>query len=239
MLAATVDMPTLTFGILIDIFHYQLSALSTFGAWEEYAMIIQNYGLFWKRDHVNWGTHRGNPGQLKGAMNRTNARKPVDFSNQCGIYALYNDSMKLIYVGQAGFGDTAGLLKRLNNHRSDDLADRWTKFSWFGICGVKLDQTLAAKPQSRNNTLEVMLNHLEAILIAVAEPPSNKQGGKFGRAQQYHQYHDIKEPDLLTSEMIKEMYDDMKARKQAEKPKKPMRKKSALVILPERNAANE
>lgn len=69
----------------------------------------------------------------------------------------------------------------------DHLSQRWSKFSWFGLLPVKND---ALDEKSKPVKLEVgnTLNHIEAILIAAAEPPLNLQRGPFGYAvKQYLQ----------------------------------------------------
>lgn len=150
-------------------------------------MLFQNYGLFWRADRINWGSRgKGNEGRLFGKLSPTSP--PVDFRNQRGVYALYDESFQMLYVGQAGYGNKR-LYDRLHNHMSDHLAERWQRFSWFGIDPVNqndqkhiLVETEPLAPQVNH-----VLNHLEAIIIASAEPKLNRQGGKFGDAKRYHQ----------------------------------------------------
>jgi hypothetical protein len=103
--------------------------------------------------------------------------KAKDFSNYIGIYCLYR-SGRLLYVGEAGLGNNSHLFKRLNQHRTDHLADRWDEFSWFG------------RP-SQSNNLDIpsatALAQLEAVLIAVTNPGFNKQSGTFSGATQVFQ----------------------------------------------------
>ena len=47
----------------------------------------------------------------------------IDFSNQIGVYVLYDRVCRPIYVGQAGQG-SARLFNRLRTHRRDGLAHR-------------------------------------------------------------------------------------------------------------------
>ncbi len=96
-------------------------------------MLIQNYGLFWRRDAVFWGRAK-RPGHLKGF--HAKRAKPVDFRDQQGVYVLYDENYRLVYVGQAGGKNRHRLFDRLRQHRGDQLAGRWTKFSWFGVQGV-------------------------------------------------------------------------------------------------------
>jgi hypothetical protein len=148
-------------------------------------MLFQNYGLFWHVNRVLWG-RPGVKGSLLGY--RTEWEGDVDFRRQRGVYVLYDSGYRLLYVGQAGYGQRT-LYDRLKQHRSDHLAERWQRFSWFGVDPVQgragykhLVQREASTPR-----IEATLNHLEAILIAAGEPPMNRQGGKFGKALQFRQ----------------------------------------------------
>lgn len=161
-------------------------------------MLFQNYGLFWHADHIQWGSRgKGNQGKLLGY--RSVRAGPIDFRKQRGVYALYDDNYQLLYVGQAGYGNKR-LYDRLDNHMTDHLAERWQRFSWFGIDPVKKVGKSLALVQTEPVTPQVnhVLNHLEAILIAAAEPRLNRQGGKFGEAQQFQQW----EVDEVESEEI-------------------------------------
>lgn len=81
---------------------------------------------------------------------------------------------------------------RLKDHLTDDLAGRWDMFSWFGTRQVIAQGKLKAPKASASTTFDTALNHLEAILIHVAEPPLNRQGGKWGSAVQYLQQRDAR-----------------------------------------------
>lgn len=175
--------------------------------------MIQNYGLFWSRDGVHWNFGRGGRGAFRGSLKGeiVRNRKPeiVDFRNQVGIYCLYDNNFKLLYVGQAGFGN-ATLFYRLRSHTGNDLAERWTKFSWFGLKPVLFDErdvhTLDDVPQ---NQIEVgqVLNSLEGILIVGAEPPLNRQGPRFGEALKFAQHWDEEHVYPPLAEMVKYIYD--------------------------------
>lgn len=150
-------------------------------------MIIQNYGLHWRRDGVNWGKKGlGNQGDLMGRL-ATKAKSPVvNFRNQSGIYIL-QDGFRPVYIGQTGRGEQR-LFARLKAHRKNHLAERWDRFSWFGIYPVKkgaLDEN--AKVASFLTTIENVLDHLEGALILITEPPLNKLGARMGKAEQYRQ----------------------------------------------------
>jgi hypothetical protein len=152
--------------------------------------IIQSYGLFWDVENVYWG--RGsNPGSLLGVPARARSSVPVDFREQIGIYVLYQDH-RIVYVGQAGSGRKR-LFKRLRDHRKDHLANRWNKFSWFGLRRALASGELAAEKIRATASLNTALNHIEAVLISATEPSHNKQGGRFGKGTgvlKYIQYRD-------------------------------------------------
>lgn len=169
-------------------------------------MLIHNYGLFWRREHVFWG--RGsNAGHLKGVLASARTADPVDFRDQQGIYVLYDDNFRLVYVGQAGSGDQSRLFNRLKRHTKDPLSDRWSKFSWFGVRGVRQDGRLCAENVAAHPRLSEVLDHIEAVLIAAAEPPHNRQGGRFGdNVDQYLQYRDEDSLGPGVPQMIRELW---------------------------------
>lgn len=169
------------------------------------SMLIQNYGLFWRRSRIFWGRPRVR-GHLKGVPAKETTATPVDFRDQAGVYVLYDDNFRLVYVGQAGAGNQY-LFSRLKQHTKDSLADRWTRFSWFGIRWVKESGKLAAGAAQSSIQSGQILNHIEAILISSAEPPHNRQGGRFGdKVEQYLQYRDVKSlgPDIDT--MVRQLW---------------------------------
>jgi hypothetical protein len=170
--------------------------------------LIHNYGLFWRRKDVFWGRPKVK-GSLKGYRAGEARGKPVDFREQAGVYVLYDDNFRVLYVGQAGAGNQT-LLGRLKQHRKDSLADRWTRFSWFGIKWVKQNGKLSVGAEQRSIKAADILNHIEAILISAVEPPHNKQGGRFGDdVEQYLQYRDqALDPDITL--MVKELWKQAK-----------------------------
>ena len=150
-------------------------------------MIINNYGLHWKRDGVGWGTPGpGGKGSVTGRLSKKVKSPTVDFREQAGIYIL-QDGFKPIYIGQSGKG-THRLFDRLRNHSRSDLAERWDRFSWFGIYPVLNGVVdITANVQKIETDIFNVLDHLEGVLISVTEPPLNRQGGRFGEAEQYKQ----------------------------------------------------
>lgn len=142
-------------------------------------MLVENIGSYWREDHVFWGAG-SQAGSLLGVDAANVTAAPVDFREQIGLYALYAD-YKLVYVGQVGSGNQK-LFDRLKQHRKDDLAGRWDRFSWFGTRPLtpKGDRLRVERNQF-HPTLDAVLNQIEGVLIHVAEPPYNRQGGRFGK----------------------------------------------------------
>lgn len=149
-------------------------------------MLIHNYGLFWRRSVISADGPWPRSGELLGVGVRQKRRGKVDFSRQRGIYALYDDNFRLIYVGQAGKGERR-LYNRLRSHSLNNLAERWTRFSWFGVVPVEEDPVTGALALHENFKAErapeikEVLDHLEAILIMAGEPIRNSKGGIFGK----------------------------------------------------------
>ena len=169
-------------------------------------MLIRNYGLFCRRDRVAWGRQKVQ-GHLKGVPAKAMTSGPVDFAEQRGVYVLYDEAFHLLYVGQAGANDNQRLLDRLRNHRRDALADRWTRFSWFGVNWVKNTGGLSADADAAHPPMSDVLNHIEAILIVAAEPPHNRQGGRFGEGvEQYLQFRDEDQLGPTVDDMIRELW---------------------------------
>ena len=148
-------------------------------------MLIHNYGLFWRRSLIAADGPWSRSGALLGVGVRQKRRGKVDFSRQRGIYALYDDNFRLIYVGQAGKGERR-LYNRLRAHSLNNLSERWTRFSWFGILPVVENPMtkqlkLVEDHTPTAPTREVILDQMEAILILAGEPIRNSKGGIFGK----------------------------------------------------------
>lgn len=182
---------------------------------------IRNFGHFWDRIDVEWGTRgRGNQGSLLGYTGAISKPKIVDFRDQVGIYVLYAENREVVYIGQTG-AKGQRLFARLKQHTNGQLRDRWRYFSWFGFRQVKNDlslsekqdpsKTSAAVEQSQNekkpNGKTVQgkasdaLDEIEAVLLQLFEPRLNKQGPKWRGTTEYLQYFnedgEIDEIDLL------------------------------------------
>ena len=154
-------------------------------------LIVRNYGVFWERNRVDFGTKGpGNRGQLLGFKRGTPT--PADLRGQRGIYVLYEGTdinlQRVVYVGQTGAGHQR-LLKRLRDHTNDHLWNRWQRFSWAGFLDIGPDfKVLNVSDESVGNILfETALDQLEATLIQLLEPLLNKQGPKWHGAKQYFQ----------------------------------------------------
>ncbi|MHB8355526.1 MAG: GIY-YIG nuclease family protein [Vulcanimicrobiaceae bacterium] len=166
--------------------------------------LISNMGLFWRSDNVFWG--RPGPegdGRILGVPAKNRSAASVDFREQEGIYVLYSE-YRAVYVGQTA--ESQGLLKRLNQHLADDLAERWDRFSWFGLRRVNASSNRLGKTTAVRHVLnDKVLNHIEGILIHAVEPPLNRQHGRFG--EDVIRFLQVRDERLGPSqeEMIKEL----------------------------------
>ena len=158
---------------------------------------IKNYGLFWRRDDVDWGSTK-NTGTLLGKEYNTDKSREIDFRTQTGFYALYDEAFNLVYFGQVGAKNKKGeekkhrtLYTRLNEHCKGSLTNRWSYFSWFGIKKIGKDNELVDK-RKFNSKPDIFLNQVEAIVLEVAEPSRNKKSGSFSGATEYFQYKNEK-----------------------------------------------
>jgi hypothetical protein len=160
--------------------------------------IIKNMGLFWDSDKVRWkGNRRVGSKCLTGTRATAKRSGNVDFWNQTGIYALYQQDYHLVYVGQAGLTDQSCMGSRLKTHLSDTLAGRWKLFSWFGLQAVRGDNTLGMRGRVKLTQRAHLADVLEGIVIEVAEPPMNNQRGRFGhKVERYLQVDQGPKPQL-------------------------------------------
>lgn len=148
---------------------------------------IRNFGFMWERDKVDWGAPgRGSAATLKGRMLK-NKHRVVDFSQQMGIYVLYDRFEQPVQIGQS-----KNILKQLRQHRRDHLRSRWTFFTWFGFYKVVAGRNELLIRESehqatRNIALSQALSELEAILIQVLEPRLNRRGCNWGDTEEYLQ----------------------------------------------------
>jgi hypothetical protein len=169
-------------------------------------MLIHTLGLFWKEEDVFWGAG-SQAGMLLGVPAGGRTQEPVDFRMQTGIYVLYAD-YEIVYVGQAGVRNQK-LMQRLKQHRKDDLAGRWNRFSWFGTRKILRGGKLSSEREQAHAKTSAVLNHIEGILIHAVEPPLNRQGGKFGR--DVHRYLQVRDKrlGLTDSELLKMIHEKL------------------------------
>lgn len=140
--------------------------------------IVSSFGMFWRRDFVDWNS---SPKLL--GMQQIGA-EPVDFYGQLGIYLLY-DGREIIYVGRS---TDRPLGKRLYEHTADRLSTRWDRFSWFGLLPVSEKGMLGKLPESY--IANKIVPALEAILIEALEPRQNRKRGDDLSAVEYLQKED-------------------------------------------------
>jgi hypothetical protein len=140
---------------------------------------IKALGMYWRRDYVIWNSKP----RILGVQ--TQNSKPVDFSEQNGIYILY-DRDRPIYAGRAV---DQGLGKRISQHTIDRLNGRWDRFSWFGLFDVSEDGSLEII-RNRKYDFESVIADFEAILIEALEPVQNRKRGDGLKAVEFIQKED-------------------------------------------------
>jgi len=146
---------------------------------EESAGIIQAFGMFWRRDRIEWS---GTPGLLGQQQQGADV---VDFCHQRGVYLLH-DGQRVVYVGQV---PDQPLGRRLFQYTTDRLNGRWDRFSWFGIRRITADGKLV-DADLKNLSAADIITTLEALLIEGLEPPQNRKRGEDFRAVEYLQVED-------------------------------------------------
>jgi hypothetical protein len=145
---------------------------------EEQYEIISSFGMFWRRDAIDWiPTPRILGMQQIGA-------EAVDFHKQIGIYLLY-DGREVIYVGRS---TERPLGRRLYEHTLDRFSSRWDRFSWFGLLPVSENGSLGQIPDSYPATK--LIPAIEAIMIEALEPRQNRKRGDDLSAVEYIQKED-------------------------------------------------
>ena len=142
---------------------------------EEQYEVITSFGMFWRREAVEWNR---TPKLL--GMQQIGAT-PVDFYKQLGIYLLY-DGREVIYVGRA---TERPMGKRLYEHTVDRMSARWDRFSWFGLLPVSEAGEIGRLPESYSAAK--LIPALEAVLIEALEPRQNRKRGDDLAAVEYLQ----------------------------------------------------
>ena len=146
---------------------------------------IQNFGMLWERDKVDWGSP-GARGALLGIPAARRRAEPVDFRKQTGIYVLYDEQRLPIWIRQA-----SEILKRLSDHRRDHLQSRWAYFTWFAFRGVNRDGSLKNSKKldwHLIGTIEEARHEIEAVLIQVLKPRLNRRGSNWIGTEEYLQH---------------------------------------------------
>jgi hypothetical protein len=162
-------------------------------------MIIQNYGLFWNIDEVDWLPGKGRRRAFR-LLGRRGKNLPTlrlaDFRNQQGIYILYGQYGPR-YVGLTR---KQGLGKRLKDHLFDHHKSHWDRFSWFGfqrvLKGFDKSSGLLRLANLANVSVgnpETMIGDIEALLIKSMGLSSNKAQMKFAVADDWTQvkHHEV------------------------------------------------
>lgn len=149
------------------------------GATKDTTGLINALGMYWSRDKINW-----NLSTPKLLGRQTVGSQTVDFSEQRGVYLLY-DRSEVIYVGRA---IDQGIGTRLKQHTFDRLNGRWDRFSWSGVYrmsgGGELEKTETAYDQ------RILIATMEALLIESVEPSQNRRRGDEFRAVEFLQAED-------------------------------------------------
>lgn len=145
---------------------------------EEQYEIVTSFGMFWRKDAVEWVATP----KLLGMQQI--AATPVDFFRQLGIYLLY-DGREVIYVGRT---TDRPLGRRLYEHTLDRMSARWDRFSWFGLLPVSESGQLEDLPMTY--AAAKLIPALEAILIEALEPRQNRKRGDDLAAVEYIQKSD-------------------------------------------------
>jgi len=147
---------------------------------EENNGFLNAFGMFWRRDEVDWSKH----GQtLLGVQLK--AAQPVNFADQVGVYILYSGE-KVVYVGRI---TEPRLGPRLWEHTRDRLTGRWDRFSWFGVRAAEDDGTLGPLP-GESFAIDMLVSTMEALLIEGLEPPQNRRRGDGFNATEFIQRTD-------------------------------------------------
>ncbi len=163
-------------------------------AFVETGGIINAFGMFWRREWVDWTTKPNLMGvQQEGA-------KPVDFATQKGVYLLH-DGRDVVYVGRMVENRLA---VRLCEHTKDRLNGRWDRFSWFGVLDVTDAGQLTEKPLGPIKSEDVIIM-MEALLIEGLEPRQNRKRGDAFRAVEYLQHLDPELAKKAKKKLAEEM----------------------------------
>ena len=141
--------------------------------------LINALGMYWSRNLVHWS-----PATPKLLGRQTTVSEAVDFTDQRGVYLLY-DRSEIVYVGRA---IDQGIGTRLRQHLWDRLGSRWDRFSWFGIYQVSESGKLVLERQTYDES--ILIATMEALLIEAVEPKQNRRRGDEFQAIEFLQVED-------------------------------------------------
>ena len=144
--------------------------------------LVNAFGMFWDRAKVNWESDPRILGQQQAGA------KPVNFCEQRGVYLLH-DAQGVVYVGRA---IDQNLGRRLQQHTTDRLTGRWTRFSWFGVYPVEENGALKKSADFANVETSIVIATMEAVLIEGLEPRQNRKRGDDFQAIEFLQVEDPK-----------------------------------------------
>jgi hypothetical protein len=167
---------------------------------------IKNFGDFWDREKIYWGSQSpGDRGHLKG-YHAAKKSFVVDFRDQIAVYVLYDENMQIVYAGQTGRGEHDRLLSRLKFHRDGRARNRWRYFSWFGLRqttearGLHSGQSHDSRPNLATN--KDALDEIEFVLLRVVEPKLNLNSGNWQsqEIERYVQWFENEDADTTFAE---------------------------------------
>jgi hypothetical protein len=144
--------------------------------------LVNAFGMFWDRAKVSWETEPRILGQQQAGS------KPVNFCEKRGVYLLH-DSQGVVYVGRV---TDQNLGRRLQQHTSDRLTGRWTRYSWFGVYPVEENGALKKSADFSNVQTSIVIATMESVLIEGLEPRQNRKRGDDFQAIEFLQVEDPK-----------------------------------------------
>lgn len=135
------------------------------------AHLIGAFGMFWKREEVNW--KRGSGPISWEMLGYRGFRRPgvrvCDFRKAAGFYILWND-YRATYVGLArGEGGIGARLRAHNDDRSKD----WSRFSWFSFDDTADSESfdgwseLVLRDAVAESSADSVVRECESLLITV------------------------------------------------------------------------
>lgn len=167
---------------------------------EETSRIINAFGMFWKRNSVQW------VGEPKVLGRQQINSESVDFCDQRGVYLLH-DGSKVVYVGRTS---DRSLGRRLYEHTLDRLSGRWDRFSWFGLKEVTPNGKL--EEIDINPSPDHWITTMEALLIEGLEPPQNRRRGDDFSAVEYLQADDPEIEEKRDREVVNKLLDSRRSK---------------------------